>query len=960
MDNAFYWSKRGPGVFTGENYTYPYNKVLDKVKQDLNQMVHPSQERKHCTFLLASNLAYPQWISLNCFSNIIADMVCFKQYFRKPTPDSNTISMSLGCYADIVILNRSCLAFLPFYRHEMKISEMEKECKRRSLSTKIFDNLKWLEPLLRAVKEPFPPIMGVNKTTSEMNILVYSHVWHKIVYDVRPPNTRDILGMHICEDSFLVNSSENYEPLMVVCSNGESFSNIWDHNCQKHKRQTGYKNRNGTCSPLFLRNLHCQCESYKKLHASENTSNKGKFLHSKATISQRKMKGGQINENMEMYDITRWEGLDEIPCVQGQPLCFKLHQVCVFRLNIDGKIIPCPTGSHMEECKNVPCNAKYKCAGFYCIPHSYVCDGKWDCPHGNDETQTCKNAVRICKNMYHCHKTILCIHHLDICNHVTDCPQGEDEVMCELLGASCPPGCSCFHFAVMCTNTVLSQSDFMNLPFIALFLTSCRVSSLNMLDKLSEQILVVSVPFNQISECNIDNSSRRMHMVASINLTGNELKSISEGCFFFLKRIQQLVLKQNMIHLLEHKAFSQLNTILLIDLSENEIEVLRDSIFFNIPSQFILILTGNYIKHVSGHLFSNVKVLHVVSDCHFVCCVVPQGTECTNQRQKHVSTSCLKLFSQVFVQVLSKITISILFAFGIFFLICSHIIKQQQQERLKENRFESKGKITFLALVQSSLNCDLFILTHMIILCVAGMTHESVYFYLTAWTRSTTCGLAHATATCYFSMYTLSTSVICFARFSIIKYPFQTRFKSDSFPQKLLFVLFCITACFSISASTLNMPFNKYCSPLVKAQNNVTTFVVMFLITFLKFGCLFGELVLSCLLVKCVNDQVFLEAKNRSSIKELVLHLMSLITSHFLCWVTATIAFFISSFSLQNPSVVIEWTLVLVVPLASLTNPFFYLSNNIKILFCTRPKNTLTSKNSCRSTSEQISSLPSH
>ena len=29
----------------------------------------------------------------------------------------------------------------------------------------------------------------------------------------------------------------------------------------------------------------------------------------------------------------------------------------------------------------------FKCPGYHCIPWSYVCDGKWDCPHGYDELE---------------------------------------------------------------------------------------------------------------------------------------------------------------------------------------------------------------------------------------------------------------------------------------------------------------------------------------------------------------------------------------------------------------------------------------------------------------------------------------------------------------------------------------------------------------------------------------------
>ena len=73
---------------------------------------------------------------------------------------------------------------------------------------------------------------------------------------------------------------------------------------------------------------------------------------------------------------------------------------------------------------------KFKCPDFYCIPWSYVCDGKWDCPRGIDE-RNC-NSERLCEIMFHCKNSIKCIHLGTICDNVKDCPSGDDEFMCSL------------------------------------------------------------------------------------------------------------------------------------------------------------------------------------------------------------------------------------------------------------------------------------------------------------------------------------------------------------------------------------------------------------------------------------------------------------------------------------------------------------------------------------------------
>ena len=78
--------------------------------------------------------------------------------------------------------------------------------------------------------------------------------------------------------------------------------------------------------------------------------------------------------------------LNLLPCRYGHSKCYNFHELCIFRLNKYSNIIPCRTGSHLEFCKNFECNVHFKCPGYYFIPWGYVCDGKWDCPEGYDES----------------------------------------------------------------------------------------------------------------------------------------------------------------------------------------------------------------------------------------------------------------------------------------------------------------------------------------------------------------------------------------------------------------------------------------------------------------------------------------------------------------------------------------------------------------------------------------------
>ena len=47
--------------------------------------------------------------------------------------------------------------------------------------------------------------------------------------------------------------------------------------------------------------------------------------------------------------------------------------------------MPCRNGGHLENCEKFECNVMFKCPNYYCVPWTYVCDGKWDCPYAEDE-----------------------------------------------------------------------------------------------------------------------------------------------------------------------------------------------------------------------------------------------------------------------------------------------------------------------------------------------------------------------------------------------------------------------------------------------------------------------------------------------------------------------------------------------------------------------------------------------
>ncbi len=97
--------------------------------------------------------------------------------------------------------------------------------------------------------------------------------------------------------------------------------------------------------------------------------------------------------SVQHSDFCHTEG--KFPCDEWNYTCFTSGDICVYRLNKLQLLFPCMFGSHLEHCAEFECNMMVKCLKSYCVPWSYVCDGKWDCPVGYDEynVETCSATI---------------------------------------------------------------------------------------------------------------------------------------------------------------------------------------------------------------------------------------------------------------------------------------------------------------------------------------------------------------------------------------------------------------------------------------------------------------------------------------------------------------------------------------------------------------------------------------
>ena len=100
-------------------------------------------------------------------------------------------------------------------------------------------------------------------------------------------------------------------------------------------------------------------------------------------------------------------------------------------------------------------NDHFKCKNYYCVFYRYTCDGKNDCPLGDDEFY-CSN--RTCHGLFRCRNSGMCLHHTEVSDGKPDCNEGDDELFNDI--PPCPPKCYCLMSAMTCMNQSFSfESD---------------------------------------------------------------------------------------------------------------------------------------------------------------------------------------------------------------------------------------------------------------------------------------------------------------------------------------------------------------------------------------------------------------------------------------------------------------------------------------------------------------------
>ncbi len=714
------------------------------------------------------------------------------------------------------------------------------------------------------------------------------------------------------------------------------------------KRCSSFLHKNGknTCSPLFNTTLKGGCAIFLSLFNPtvdvERQSRKKHICESGQNLSTDLLddlvedcmfEGDDEQVLRGMFDMTIYHKCEQnfqIPCREGHSRCFNISQICQYKLNSLDYLEPCRTGEHMQNCSEHHCSKMYKCAHFYCIPWEYVCDGKWDCPHGFDEADSC-GMFRLCNQLFSCEGSQICVHLENVCDGMLNCPEGDDEEMCDLNEVYCPEKCQCVTYAAYCIRIVLCEwctKQFLH--FHVMYFQEARFSE----TKLGiSHVSIFHVSKSSLAQNDICLWLIHAQHVIHVSLTFDEINVIKSDCFSNTKQIVSIELMDNNIKNIRHHTFYSLSHLNSLNLSNNPILKISKEAFGIVPKLARISLLNVVGTKVSCKLFHQLNIKILETNMTHMCCMLPRNAKCSL-----VLTwpfSCRTLLKSISLHDSCG---------GVGFLILSaNILTILVQSHESGQR---RGAFAFTVLLTSASNLPLSV--PLIILWIRNLVFaESFPLFQDNWQGSGTCFVIFSLFLYHIVSSSMSSVFVARARFMVVKYPVETKYKEIDFLRDKGFKM-CASALFASAFLTfmtwlLNSLFSDaaklstLCHPLYDPSKKV--FMIKFLTWFVSIAQVLAVIFVITIYVtllktlqqsqESVRDMKKVETTNTVLKSQLLIFTIA----NIVCWIVPNTVFLTLLFLDHYPEELAFWAQISLGSVNAIVNPCVFILLSMRKMF---------------------------
>ncbi len=935
-------------------YTIESNSNLKIVKNNFISTLQPFLDKSHrCSILLMSNLANVFWISVNCTEEMLSNVVCFRNNDTASLPNASDEHHIEFCAKNEIYMKGNCYIFAS--NSPKQQAEFWKCCHEApNLNQKEASDI--LLVISQATNLDLSFIIHRPQNSHKVTELLSRKIWMSTTVEkveniaskqgwigYRTVRRKKLVFGHsifCCNTTYISQAS--------ICDNFNDCGSLaaiarWDdeHACQCEQQEGYCRNictkSSCSCSPLYFQTRHGKCMGYmfsskpgeKPIRVSQQYTCQDGSLIPQAFMNDLVSDCGFLGDDEAMYkqllanhtECDLCVGHGQLSCDKFSIKCYKFSDICLYQLNEHNHIVPCRTGSHMQECRLFECNFQYKCPRIYCVPWKYICDGKWDCPFGTDEKSICKTS-RLCKTLFKCKKSIICVHMQDVCNTVKDCPFEDDELLCDLHDVVCLHNCTCLNYAIQCNNATNIFSSHRKLPYISYHITFAKIISLSKFMQIKN---TVYLNFSNNFITDMCGPLFHARTLVLFDIRFNSLTTLSSFCFDSLPFLRYVNIKYNHLTDTHPRSFCNLSFPLSVDLSHNHLTSVPKNLFFHVRKFVALNLIANPLTQLESGVFVDISVDYLRTDKHEICCVEAPQSKCS--AAKTWNSTCSQLLTSLSVVVTAIISSCIILVFNCIALTIN-IIKLYSHYSLSVLRRERESKASPFNIIMSFSHFgDLLCGIYLDILWTHNMKFGASYpLWTDHWMSSAACSVAFSVSLFFFLNQPILTAVMNLSRFRVVKNPINTKFKSAKFVIAFLTTIMtsgCVIGVGSGTSLGIRQRIKtSLCLSFVDPSDSVWEVRVLTLsLAVLQLSSILCCSVMHFLTIDAMWKSQRDTGQNRSINLSTVMQLILLSLSIIICWVPSSTMFLSALFLEQYPCEMLLWTTVSVMPIHAITNP---------------------------------------